>query len=221
MKKIHIVIAEDYKLVRQSLEQFFNSDERVKVVACTEDNATLRQLIADHHPEVVLIDVNMGTKPTSEIVKDISKHALSQIVCLSTNPSIMFAKQMLQSGARGYVTKNSSAEELIFSIQEVNIGKKYICQEIKNLLADQLAGEHNDPLDIAFSLSDREMQIVRLIAKGETSKAIAETLGISIKTIEVHRHKILKKLDLKNTTSLVNFFNNTASFLFNPKEMKH
>jgi len=120
-----------------------------------------------------------------------------------------YAKKMLRLGAKGYVTKNSPRQEMLEAIAEVSNNRIYICQEVKNILSDQmLNGDQVNP-DIN-NLSDREMQIVRALKEGLSSKEIASELNISLKTVEVHRHNILKKLKLKNTVSLINFINSQA-----------
>jgi len=121
-----------------------------------------------------------------------------------------YAKKMLQIGARGYVTKNSSKEEMITAIMEVHNGNKYICDEIKNNISE-LVLEENKNVPNVNALTEREIQIINLIKEGQSSKEIAGSLNISLKTVEVHRHNILKKLKLKNSASLVNFINNIAT----------
>ena len=123
-----------------------------------------------------------------------------------------YAKKMLEIGAKGYVTKNSSKEEMIKAILEVYQGNKYVCEEIRNILSDQSLEEKQDSPSIN-TLTEREMQIINLIKQGFSSKEIAGNLEISLKTVEVHRHNILKKLKLKNSASLVNFINNSSTYI--------
>ena len=118
-----------------------------------------------------------------------------------------YAKRMLQLGAMGYVTKNSSKDEMITAILEVQAGRKFICDEVKNILAQQELDEGTTPVSDMNNLSKRELDIIRLIKEGLSSKEIAQQLEISLKTVEVHRYNILKKLNLKNTAALVNFIN--------------
>ncbi len=111
---------------------------------------------------------------------------------------------------QGYVTKNSSKEEMIKAILEVNDGKKYICNEIKNIVSEQmLEDDHTSPN--INSLTEREIQIINLIKEGGSSREIGDQLEITLKTVEVHRHNILRKLKLKNAASLVNFVHNNSS----------
>ena len=120
-----------------------------------------------------------------------------------------YAKRLLQSGAMGYVTKNSSKEEMIDAIMEVSDGHTYVCSEIKNILAEQQLEDKHGQREIS-NLTQREMDIVMLIKEGHSSREIAEKLNITYKTVEVHRYNILKKLNLKNTASLVNFINSNS-----------
>ena len=118
-----------------------------------------------------------------------------------------YAKRMLQLGAMGYVTKNSSKDEMINAVLEVHNGHKFICDEVKTILAQQELEEGTTTTNDLNNLSRRELDIINLIKEGHSSKEIALKLDISLKTVEVHRYNILKKLNLKNTASLVNFIN--------------
>ncbi|HMH33142.1 MAG TPA: response regulator transcription factor, partial [Puia sp.] len=137
----------------------------------------------------------------------------ARIIGVSMHSQPAYAKKMLQIGARGYVTKNSSKEEMICAILEVHDGKKYICEEIRNIISDQLLEEKDNVTPNINMLTEREIQIINLIKVGKSSKDIAINLNISLKTVEVHRHNILKKLKLKNSASLVNFINTKATYI--------
>jgi len=119
-----------------------------------------------------------------------------------------YAKKMLQIGAKGYVTKNSSRDEMFKAIMEVHHGNRYICDEVKNIISEQIMDD--SPSQGINALSERELQIVKLIKEGFSSKEISSQLNISLKTVEVHRHNILKKLNLKNSAALVNYINTYA-----------
>ena len=129
-----------------------------------------------------------------------------KIIAVSMHSMPDYAKRMIQLGAVGYVTKNSSKDEMIRAIIEVSNGKKYICEEVKNILAQKELEEEMSHADMN-NLSRREIDIIQLIKEGLSSKEIAMQLDISLKTVEVHRYNILKKLKIKNTAALVNFIN--------------
>ena len=137
---------------------------------------------------------------------------VSKVIGVSMHSQPAYAKKMLQIGAKGYVTKNSSKEEMIKAIMEVHGGNKYICEEIKNNISEQVLEENTDTPNVN-ALTEREIQIINLIKEGSLPKRLPGVLSISLKTVEVHRHNILKKLKLKNSASLVNFMNNTATYI--------
>jgi DNA-binding NarL/FixJ family response regulator len=213
MSKINILIADDHKLIRETWSYILNSDSRFQVVGECGDAQEAVELAKTKRPHVVLMDINMTPFSGLEATQRIRKISPgSKVIGVSMHSQPAYAKKMLQMGARGYVTKNSSKEEMIKAILEVNHGNKYICDEIKNIISEQLLDEKEDSPNIN-ALTEREMQIINFIKEGLSSKEIATSLNISLKTVEVHRHNILKKLKLKNSASLVNFINTNATYI--------
>lgn len=207
--KITILIVDDHKLIRDTWSFILNSDPRFQVIAETDSGKDAIDLAENNHPNIVLMDINMSPMNGFEATKEIRKVSPeSKIIGVSMHSQPAYAKKMLQVGAMGYITKNSSKEEMIGAISEVAHGNKYICHEVKAILSEQIL-EDNEKPDINL-LSQREIEIIDLIKQGQSSKEIAQQLNITLKTVEVHRHNILKKLNLKNTASLVNFINNAG-----------
>jgi len=209
MSKITILIADDHTLIRETWSFILNSDTRFQVVAECGTGEEAVEKSRQLHPDIVIMDINMpginGIEATEQI-KKISPESKIIGVSLHTQPT--YARKMMQKGAMGYVTKNSSREEMFKAIEEVYEGKKYICEEIKNILSEQVLSGEDQPTGLN-TLSQREIQIISLIKKGHSSKEIAEALEISVKTVEVHRYNILKKLNLKNAAALVHFIHNS------------
>jgi DNA-binding NarL/FixJ family response regulator len=204
MKKISILIADDHKLIRETWSFILSSDQRFEVVAECSNGAEAIELAKTHRPDIILMDINMTPMNGVDATKEIRRYSpLSKVIGVSLHSQPSYAKKMLQNGARGYVTKNSSREEMYRAILEVYNNNRYVCDEVKNILSNQLVAEDNEP-DIN-SLSTRELEIIGLIKKGFSSKEIGVELGITLKTVEVHRHNILKKLKLKNTASLISY----------------
>lgn len=209
MEKVTILIADDHTLVRETWSFILNSDERFKVIAESgsgEDAVDQAKLL---RPNIVIMDINLPGMNGIEATQLIRKFSpTSKILGVSLHTQPTYARKMIQKGAMGYVTKNSSKEEMFKAITEIQNGRRYICDEIKNILSEQVISgqEQSNGLN---SLSQREIEIIAFIRKGNSSKEIADTLNISVKTVEVHRYNILKKLDLKNSASLVNFINNS------------
>jgi two-component system invasion response regulator UvrY len=210
MKKISIMIVDDHTLIRETWSFLLGKNENFDVVAECGDGERAIELARDKRPDVVLLDINMAPMSGFDVLKMIRKYSPgSKIIGVSMHSQPAYAKKMLRLGAKGYVTKNSPRQEMLEAIAEVSNNRVYVCQEVKNILSDQLLnGDQVNP-DIN-NLSDREMQIVRALKEGLSSKEIASELNISLKTVEVHRHNILKKLKLKNTVSLINFINSQA-----------
>lgn len=207
MSKISILLVDDHKLIRDSWSFILNSDSRFNVIGETSNASDAVEIAKERKPAIVLMDINMTPINGFEGTKLIRKYSPgSKIIGISMHSMPAYARRMLQMGAMGYVTKNSSKDELLTAIVEVNNGKKYICDEVKTILAQQELEEEGGQPDMNV-LSRREIDIVKLIKEGLSSKEIAQQLDISLKTVEVHRYNILKKLNLKNTAALVNFIN--------------
>lgn len=206
MEKISILLVDDHKLIRDSWSFILNSDPRFTVVAETSSGEEAIEIAQQKKPMIILMDVNMTPVNGFDATRQIQKVSPdSRVIAVSMHTMPAYAKRMMQLGAMGYVTKNSSKDEMITAIIEVNDGKKYICEEVKNILAQQELDENSE--GDMNNLSRREIDIIKLIKEGNSSKEIALKLDISLKTVEVHRYNILKKLRLKNTAALVNFIN--------------
>jgi DNA-binding NarL/FixJ family response regulator len=204
------MIVDDHTLIRETWSFLLGKNENFDVVAECGDGERAIELARDKRPDVVLLDINMAPMSGFDVLKMIRKYSPgSKIIGVSMHSQPAYAKKMLRLGAKGYVTKNSPRQEMLEAISEVSQNHVYICQEVKNILSDQLLNQDQVNPDIN-NLSDREMQIVRALKEGLSSKEIASDLNISLKTVEVHRHNILKKLKLKNTVSLINFINSQA-----------
>jgi DNA-binding NarL/FixJ family response regulator len=201
---ISILIADDHKLIRETWTIILNRDSRFKVIGSCSNSEDAVKMTGDLHPDVVLMDINMlpfsGIEATRQI-REISPD--TRIIGVTMHSQPAYAKKMLQLGASGYVTKNSSKEEMVNAILQVSEGNKFICEEIKELLSE--TSEDPAMVEAVNTLTEREMDVINLIKNGNSSKDISIKLQISIKTVEVHRHNILKKLKLKNAAALIHY----------------
>ncbi|MDE3248823.1 MAG: response regulator transcription factor [Bacteroidota bacterium] len=214
MTKIRVLIADDSKLNRDTWTYLLNLDSRFTVVADCGDADKAVELASDKRPDVILMDINTPVFAGLEATQKIRKQQPgSQVISISSYSQPLYVKKMMQMGAMGYVTKNSSREEMLHAIMEVSQGNKYICNEVKDIISEQaLNGETSNQPDVN-SITNRELEIINLIREGCSSKEIAGRLFISLRTVEVHRHNILKKLKLKNTASLINYINSSVAFV--------
>ena len=206
---ISILIADDHKLIRETWSYILNRDSRFKVIGSCSNSIDAVKMSEQKHPNVVLMDINMvpfsGIEATRQI-REVSPETRVIGVTMHSQPA--YAKKMMQFGASGYVTKNSSREEMVNAIVEVSKGNQFVCEEIKELFSESV--EDPAALTAVNSLTEREMDVINLIRQGSSSKDISAKLEISVKTVEVHRHNILKKLKLKNAASLIHFMNTSS-----------
>jgi two-component system invasion response regulator UvrY len=209
MEKITILIADDHTLVRETWSFILNTDERFKVIAESGSGEEAVEMAKQLRPHIVIMDINLPGMNGIEATQLIRKYSpASKILGVSLHTQPTYARKMIQKGAMGYVTKNSSREEMFKAIMEIHHGRRYICEEIKNILSEQVINGDDSQTGLN-ALSQREIEIIHFIKKGFSSKEIAENLDISVKTVEVHRYNVLKKLNLKNSAALVNYINNS------------
>lgn len=207
MSRISILIVDDHTLIRETWSFLLGRNEDFEVIAEVGDGQRAIEIARDKRPNIVLLDINMAPLNGFDILKMIRKLSPgSKVIAVSMHSQPSYAKKMLRLGARGYVTKNSPRQEMLDAIREVYNGQTYICQEVKNIISVQMLGE-DEATPGLNQLSEREIEVINLIRDGLSSKEIATKLNIAIKTVEVHRHNILKKLKVKNTASLINYIN--------------
>lgn len=210
MEKISIIIADDHKLIRDTWSFILNNDERFEVLAECSNGEEAVEMAKQFRPRILLMDINMSPINGIEATQLVRKFAPStRVIGVSMHSQPAYVKKMLKIGALGYVTKNSPIDEMITAIIEVDKGNRYICNEVKNILSEQMFEEDGEGTGIN-ALSNRELDVIKLIKEGMSSKEISKSLNISLKTVEVHRHNILKKLNLKNSASLVNYINTSG-----------
>jgi RNA polymerase sigma factor (sigma-70 family) len=207
-KKIRIIIADDHLLIAETWASLINMDPNFEVVKVYDNTKSLIDEITEVKPDVAILDININPFSGIEATKMIKKLAPgTRIIGVSMHNQPSFAKKMMRNGAMGYVTKNSSKQEMYDAIKSVMDGQKYICAEIqKNITNQMLVDEDDNKLS---TLTEREIEIIKLIKNGMTNKEIAEQLFLSPRTVETHRARILKKLDLKNSLSLIKYINDS------------
>jgi DNA-binding NarL/FixJ family response regulator len=212
MEKITILITDDHTLIRQSWSMILNADPRFQVVAEAGSGEEALELVKQLRPNIAVMDINLpginGLEAT-QLIKKISPGTKVLGVSMHTQPA--YARTMMKQGAMGYVTKNSSRFELYNAIIEIHNNRTYVSNDVKSILVDQMLS--GDKQEHGFNtLSNKEVEVIRFIKKGCSSKEIASLLSIAVKTVEAHRYNILKKLNLKNTAAMVNHINSHQLF---------
>jgi two-component system invasion response regulator UvrY len=197
-------------LIAETWATLINLDPEFEVVKVYDNTKTMIDEITEVRPDVAILDININPFSGIEATTMIKKLAPgAKIIGVSMHNQPSFAKKMIRNGAMGYVTKNSSKLEMYEAIRTVMKGEKFICAEIQRNITNQLLVEDDD--NKLSKLTEREIEIIKLIKNGSTNKEIAETLFLSPRTVETHRARILKKLGLKNSLTLVKYIN--ESFL--------
>ena len=204
---IKIFIVDDHTLLRQALRVTLSANPRFSVIGEAGSGEEAIQLVEKLRPDVITMDINLTGMNGIEATRRIKKMLpLGKVLGVSQHTHPSYALKIMQAGAYGYVTKTSSKDEMIAAINEVYQGKKYLCKEIKENLSRELTND--EERTSISSLSTRELEVIKYIKQGSSSKEIAQALFRSVKTVEVHRYNILRKLKLKNAAALVNFINN-------------
>jgi DNA-binding NarL/FixJ family response regulator len=199
---IRILIADDHQLIRDAWTMILSRDRRFKIIGCCSDSTETVKMCLKRKPDILLLDIYMAPFNGIEAAKRIRGISpATGIIAVTISNHPVHVKQMLLLGALGYVTKNSSVVEMKDAILAVSDGKKYICNEMKELLTE--ANLHSNEDSAIHSLTGRELEIIKLINAGHSSKEISTTLDIALKTVETHRHNILKKVKVKNAVSLL------------------
>jgi DNA-binding NarL/FixJ family response regulator len=207
MKKLSILLIDDHILIRETFSYLLNQQNNFEAIAAPGNPEEIVEMARQMRPDIILLDINMTPVNGFDMLSLLRKNTpLSKIIGLSTHSQPVYAKKMIRLGAKGYMTKNSPATEIIQAILQVSSGEIYLCKEVKDILADQVLNNDSENTDIN-ALSEREIQVLKLLKAGQTSREIATELEISNRTVEVHRHHILKKLKMKNTVSAISYFN--------------
>ena len=202
---VRIAIADDHVLVREGLRRLLSEQHDIEIVGEAADGFAAVELVRRQRPDVLLLDITMPGKDGLEATKEIS--ALGEdtkILILTMHPEEQYALRTLRAGARGFIVKNAKPTELLEAIRQVHQGRHYLPPELEHIFAEHyvLPGDRKQPLE---RLSEREFQVLRLLAAGLSNREIAARLHITIKTVESHRSHLLKKLHLRNNSDLTRF----------------
>ncbi|MEJ2164737.1 MAG: response regulator transcription factor [Desulfobacterales bacterium] len=201
---IKIIIADDHPIVRAGMKQIISEAADMRVADEAGDGRQLLHKIRTENFDVVILDITMPYIDGLDVLKQlkIEKPKLPVII-LSIHPESQYALRVLKAGASGYVTKTSAPDELITAIRKVNRGGKYISAAVAEKLAFQLEAEFEEMPHEA--LSDREYQVLCMLASGKTVTEIADELALSVKTVSTYRSRILEKMNMKNNAELIHY----------------
>jgi DNA-binding NarL/FixJ family response regulator len=201
---IKILVADDHAVVRQGLRQILAQAFEGAVFGEAGHAQEVLQHVWKQEWDVVVLDIAMPGRSGLEVLKELKQvRPKLPVLVLSMHPEDQFAMRVLKAGAAGYMTKESAPEELVTAIKKVLRGGKYVSSSLAEKLAFALAPDIEKPLH--ETLSDREYQVMCLIASGKTVTEIADELSLSVKTISTYRARILEKMDMKTNAELTHY----------------
>ncbi len=199
-QEIRIVIADDHAIVRRGLRQLLDAEPGFTVAAEAEDLDGARRFVRGHRPRVLVLDLNMPGGPSLDAIPDLrSEFPETEIVVLTMQNEPAYARQALNAGALGYVLKEAAESELVEAVRRAANGDFYLNPRLGARVAAEPASGLPD------GLSEREVEVLRMIALGHTNSEIAETLFLSVRTVETHRAHIQQKLRLASRAELVRY----------------
>jgi DNA-binding NarL/FixJ family response regulator len=210
MNSLKLLIVDDHPMVRLGIKSLLEGVKEVALVDEAVDGEDALQKYNTKSYDIIIMDIKMPNKDGIETTKEIiKKNPYARIIALSMLDEQDFIIKMLQAGAKGYLLKNSSKEELLRALQAVSRGDNYFSHEVSSIMLSKFiqkeypAKQKSPKSDV--KLTKRETQIIKMIAEEMTNAEIAKKLNISVRTVDTHRRNLLQKLDVKNTAGLVRY----------------
>ena len=202
-KKTTIALIDDHAVVRAGVRRLLEQESLFEVIGEAESGEKAYQIFGELKPDVMVMDLSMpGMGGLEAIRRILMRHEKAKILVLSMHEDLSFANQALKLGAKGYLTKNTLADDLVKSIQTVSKGDVFLSDEIAKKMAMQSISGNQDPI---HELSAREFEIFRLLAEGLDIDAIANTLNISSKTVSNYQTMIKQKLNINSPVELIRY----------------
>jgi DNA-binding NarL/FixJ family response regulator len=203
---IRIILADDHTIVRHGLSRSFQQEEDIDVIGQTIDGHSTIELVREMSPDVVVMDIGMpglnGIEATRQIVKESPK---TKVVGLSMHSSNKYVREMFRAGAKGYLLKDCPFEELTQAIRIVFDGKTYVSPSVGHMVVEDFISKPEEEESAFHVLTQREREVLQLLAEGKTTKQAARCLHISPKTVEAHRSRIMNKLEIDNIAQLTKY----------------
>jgi DNA-binding NarL/FixJ family response regulator len=203
---IKVLLVDDHTILREGIRALLSSEPDIRVVGEASDGLEALEQVPRLEPQVVIMDLVMPRMNGLEATRQIrARYPDVRILILSMYDDDEYVREITQAGASGYVLKRVATEDLVRAIHEVHRGASFLYPPIAAKLMDYVRRTQGTPNGEPEALTPREREVLKLIAEGNTNQAIAETLGLSRKTVESHRANIMRKLDLHDVTDLVKY----------------
>lgn len=203
--EIRVIIADDHTIVREGLKTLLQKDFNIDVVGEAENGREAVRLAKSLKPDMILMDIGMpelnGIEATKQVVKEVAE---TKVIGLSMHSDKQFIRGMFNAGAHAYLLKDCAADELLDAIQQVHSGKKYLSEDITDLVIREFVF-NNETIAERGLISSREIEVLQLLAEGKSTKDISEELFISTKTVESHRKNLMEKLQIFSLPELTKY----------------
>ena len=202
-----VLIVDDHPIVRQGLRRLIDQERDLAVCGEAETAREATAVIRTLEPDVVVVDISLKQGDGIELVRDARARCPTlPILVLSMHDETIYAERLLAAGANGYIMKQAASDQFLMALRRVLGGGVYVSEAVGNRLIQRVASGHADsPANPIERLSNRELQILRMIGRGLSSRQAAEELSLSVKTVEAHRQRIKRKLNLATGSQLVQF----------------
>ena len=198
---IRVVLADNHALVRQGLKALLER-EGFQVAGEASDGQETLRLVANVRPEIAILDISMPILNGIDAARELQKSSPTKTILLTRHNEDQYVTEALRAGVKGYVLKNQAATDLVHAIREVCRGGIYLSPSISGAIVGAFLSKTDLPAD---PLTSRERQVLQLVGEGKSTKEVAALLGISIKTAESHRTRLMRKLDIHELASLVRY----------------
>jgi two-component system, NarL family, response regulator NreC len=204
---IRVVLADDHQIIRDGLRALISLQPDMEVLAEASDGRSTAQAVAEHSPDVVVMDISMPDLNGIEATRQIRlRNPRVQVLALSMHSDRRLIAGMLSAGARGYVLKDCAFDEIAQAIRTVAAGKTFLSPSIADIVVEEYVQHGTSDEGAAFDvLTPRETEVLQLVAEGHGTKAVAARLHISIKTVETHRRQIMEKLGIYTVPELTKY----------------
>jgi DNA-binding NarL/FixJ family response regulator len=208
--KIRIHLADDHQILIDGISTLLQTIPNYEVVGFSLNGTTIYDDVTNNKSDILVLDINMPEKDGIEVIKEFAEKGFPcKVIILSSYDDLKLIKEIMKLGASGYLTKQCAGENIVEAIAAISRGEEYFCQPVREKIFNSLTKSNpklnkNEP-DTNSILTGRELEIITLISLEYSGKEISEQLFISMNTVETHRKNIMKKLDAKNTISLVKY----------------
>ena len=207
IEKKRLLIVDDHPIVRQGITRLINYEEELMVCGEAGNAKEALETVKREKPDMVIVDISLKGRSGLELIKDLRmRHKDLPVLVVSMHDESLYAERVLRAGAKGYIMKQEPPEKVLNAIRQVLSGKIFVSEKMREkILQRYVLGSSQKNVSTVECLSDRELEVFRLIGKGMGTRQIAKELDLSIKTVETYREHIKEKLNLENSSKLLQY----------------